>query len=146
MQYVAKVSRDRGRTLVDFPDCPGCQTFARKGEDVVAVAREALEGWLELHLEDGAAPPRPAAKIRGSARSSLLVRIDPSLAIRLAIRWGRQDRQLSQGDLAKLVGVSRQQISLLETEGSNLTIGTLKKVARALGSEVSVDFVSPSAA
>lgn len=141
MQYIARVAKEGRRTLVEFPDCPGCQTFAGPGEDVVEVAREALEGWLETHLEDGDAPPRPA---RHRASQGLLpVRIDPSLAVRLAIRWARQDKHLSQGELAKLVGVTRQQISLLEAQGGNVTLGTLAKLASALDRELDVSFVEP---
>lgn len=145
MQYFAQTARDRGRTLIEFPDCPGCQTFAGKGEDVLAVARDALEGWLELHLEDGDAPPRPSSPRRRGA-DRLAVRVDPALAIRLAIRWARQDENLSQGELARRVGVTRQQISLLESQGGNVTLATLSKIARALGREVSVEFVAPTAA
>jgi predicted RNase H-like HicB family nuclease/DNA-binding XRE family transcriptional regulator len=147
MQYAARISKEGRKTLIDFPDCPGCQTFADPREDVLDVAREALEGWLETHLEDGDAPPRPgAAARRGRGDKVILVRIDPSLAIRLAIRWARQDANLSQGELAKRVGVSRQQISLLEAQGGNVTVGTLLKVASALGQELDVSFVAPSAA
>jgi transcriptional regulator with XRE-family HTH domain len=53
---------------------------------------------------------------------------------------------LSQGELAERVGVSRQQISLLESQGGNVTVGTLVKIARALGREVEVSLVTPSAA
>ena len=113
----------------------------------MALAREALEGWLETHLMDGEAPPRPAASRRRSRSAKhVLIRIDPSLAVRLQIRWARQDANLSQGELAKRVGVSRQQISLLEGQGGNLTLGTLLKVARALGRELDVSFVTPAAA
>jgi len=46
-----------GGTLIEFPSCPGCQTFAEAGEDVGAVAREALEGWLEAHQVAGYSAP-----------------------------------------------------------------------------------------
>jgi predicted RNase H-like HicB family nuclease/DNA-binding XRE family transcriptional regulator len=147
MQYTARIAKEGKQTLVEFPDCPGCQTFADPDEDVIEVARDALEGWLETHLENGDAPPRPRHKHRASSATALIpVRIDPSLAVRLEIRWARQDANLSQSELAKLVGVSRQQISLLEAQGGNVTLGTLERVANALGRELDVSFVSPSAA
>jgi predicted RNase H-like HicB family nuclease len=55
-----EVSLKVGDQVLRFPDCPGCQTFAEPGEDVESVAREALEGWLAVNLEDGKAPPKPA--------------------------------------------------------------------------------------
>ncbi len=59
MRYPALVSREGPNWLIEFPDCPGCQTFARSEADVTARAREALEGWLEVAREDGEAPPAP---------------------------------------------------------------------------------------
>jgi DNA-binding XRE family transcriptional regulator/predicted RNase H-like HicB family nuclease len=147
MEYLARATKERQRTLVDFPDCPGCQTFAERGEDIAQLARDALEGWLETHLEDGDAPPRPTTRRRRSGTARLIpIRIDPTLAVRLEIRWARQDENLSQADLAKRLGVSRQQVSLLEAQGGNLTLGTLLKVAHALGRDVDVSLVSSSAA
>src|SRR5438128_2026223 len=55
MQYVAVVKKEGNRRLVEFPDCPGCQTFAEAGEDPREVGRDALEGWLEAHLVRGCA-------------------------------------------------------------------------------------------
>ena len=66
------------------------------------------------------------------------VTIEPSLSVRLQLRWARQDAGISQGQLADLVGVSRQQVSLLESAGANLTLRTLERVASALGLEVDV--------
>jgi antitoxin HicB len=141
MYYVARLAREGKRTLIDFPDCPGCQTFVEPRENALSMAREALEGWLELHLEDGEAPPRPR-RIRATPRA-VRVAIDPSLAVRLQIRWARQDAKLSQGDLAARVGVTRQQISLLESKGGNLQVATLGRIAEALGLELDVSFRVP---
>ena len=148
MEYTARLRKEGRRTLVEFPDCPGCQTFAEPGEDVPELARDALEGWLETHLEDGDAPPRPASKHRRRSRTERLIpiRIDPTLAVRLQIRWARQDAKLSQAQLAEKLGVSRQHVSLLEAQGSNLTLGTLRKVAHALGRELDISLVSHTAA
>jgi DNA-binding XRE family transcriptional regulator len=125
--------------LVDFPDCPGCVTFYDPDEDesLEAVAREALEGWLEVHLTGGEAPPPPRAKV---GPRSLAVRIAPSLSIALQIRWRRQELRLSQAQLGKLLGVSRQQAASLENPDSNLRLTTLEAAARALSVELEVGF------
>lgn len=148
MEYIARLMKEGKRTLVEFPACPGCQTFAEPDEDVSELAREALEGWLELHLEDGDAPPRPKARHRSASRSErhLPIRIDPTLAVRLQIRWARQDAKLSQAELAKRLGVSRQQVSMLEAQGGNVTLGTLQKVAEALGRELDIALVASTEA
>ena len=56
MHYVAKLTREGKNWLVQFPDCPGCQTFGSSRDEALEMAKDALEGWLEVHLADGAAP------------------------------------------------------------------------------------------
>ena len=141
MYYVAQLARDGRRRLIDFPDAPGSATFAEPDEDVYEVAKEAIEGWLMAHLEDGEAPPRPEAHPGPARGNSLPVRIDPQLGVRLQLRWARQDAGVSQSQLAERVGVSRQQISLLESPDANLTLRTLEKVASALGLAVDIALV-----
>ena len=53
----------------------------------MAVARDALEGWLEAHLVGSAAPPRPATAVT-APRKQLAVSVSPSLAIAMQIRFG----------------------------------------------------------
>jgi predicted RNase H-like HicB family nuclease/DNA-binding XRE family transcriptional regulator len=143
MRYEAVVRHEDGVFLVEFPDCPGCQTFAESGDEVVGMAREALEGWLEAHLVDGKAPPRPTRHETAPAGGTLLgILVGPGLSAALSLRWARQDAGLTQGELAKLAGVSQQQIAKLENPDENPTIGTLQKAASALGLHVSIDIAS----
>lgn len=138
MEYLADLAREGRRTLIEFPDCPGCQTFAEPGEDVTETAREALESWLEAHLEGGEAPPRPHLHRRRP--KMLAVRVNPALAIALLLRWRRQELKLSQAALGKRLGVTRQQVALLERAGGNLKVSTLAKAAEALEVELDVEF------
>ena len=142
-EYVAVLAREGTRTLIEFPDCPGCQTFAEPGESVAEVARDALEGWLYSHLVDGEAPPRPAAEVRGSRTRA--IRVSPQLALALQIRWRRQELDLSQSQLGRRLGVTRQQVATLENPDSNWRISTLLRVAEALGLELDVALVTRGA-
>ena len=146
MEYRATLSKEGRRTLIAFEDCPGCVTFSDRSADVPARARDALEGWLEAHLVTGDVPPMPSRVARKLRRAELAVRISPLLAVRLQIRWARRERSLSQGDLGKLLGVSRQQIALLEAPDGNPTIRTLERAAAALGLELAIELRSPRAA
>lgn len=132
MEYVAVLAQEGESTTVEFPDCPGCATFADPGEDVYLVAREALEGWLDAYMIDGSAPPRPSYQARADER---VLRIAPALSVsaRLLIRWARQAAELSQGQLAERIGMTRQQMSKIESPDSNLTIATLERIAEGLG-------------
>jgi antitoxin HicB len=136
MHYTAITEREGKRTTIEFPDCPGCVTFAESGEDELEVAREALDGWLEAHLIDGESPPRPAFHARAKRGQELLnVDLPPALTARLQIRWAREDAKLSQGELAKRMGMTRQQLSRIESSESNLTLATLERIAAALGAQ-----------
>ena len=136
MNYVAKITREGKHWLVEFPDCPGCQTFGRSRNDAAAMARDALEGWLEVHLADGEAPPRP------KRRRGVAVKIGSRLSVALQIRWLREDRGLTQSALAKRVGVSQQQLAKLENPDANPTLATLEAVAKAAGAALDVKLVA----
>lgn len=146
MRYLAIVTREGDATLAEFPDAPGCQTFTR-GDDIVERAQEAIEGWLETHLADGETPPRPSERV--SARKGAKVQavgISPTLGVRLALRWAREEAGLSQAQLARRMGVSQQAYAKLESPDSNLTMATLERAAEALGMSVNVELVEPAAA
>jgi DNA-binding XRE family transcriptional regulator/predicted RNase H-like HicB family nuclease len=141
MYYAAYITREGKNVLADFPDCPGCQTFAGSGDEIRAAATEALGGWLEAHLVDGQVPPRPVER-SSAPRNAKLARIHvrAGLAAALRIRWARQDAALSQAALGKLAGVSQQQVAKLEDPDENPTLETLEKVGKALQLDVTIEF------
>lgn len=146
LEYRARMGRDGKRTVVEFPDCPGCAAYAEPRHDLRTIARKALERWLEAHLADGDVPPKPSVTIpRIPGRPPIAVSVSPLLAVRLQIRWARQERGLSQADLGELLGVSRQQIALLESPDGNPTIRTLERAAHALGMELAIELRNPAA-
>ena len=133
MVYQARVTREGEHWLAEFPDCPGCQTFADSEAALGAEAQEALEGWLEAELAAGRVPPAPRPR-RATAGGALLeVFVAPALAARVQLRQAREAAGLSQGELAKRVGVTRQAISQLESPDANLRLSTLERVAGVLG-------------
>jgi antitoxin HicB len=140
MQYIAKLSREGGRWLIDFPDCPGCQTFGDTKEEALAMAADALEGWLETHLEHGDVPPRPRAR-----RGGVAINVPGGLDVAIQLRWLRDELGLSQAELARRVGVSQQQIAKLERPTSNPTIRTLIELTEKLGSRVLIHLSAPAA-
>ena len=52
------------------------------------------------------------------------------------IKKAREERNLTQTELGKLIGVQKAQISRLENGTSNVTIGTILKVFEALKAKV----------
>lgn len=135
MRYPAVVTKEGKNTLAEFPTCPGCQTFAPPGHNIEREAKEALELWLETHLQEGVLPARPPRTFKARKGTVLWVPVEPKLAVKLELRWMRDDLGLTQSELARLAGVSQPAIAQLESPDSNPTIDTLSGVARAMGAE-----------
>lgn len=140
MHYIGKVTKEGKYRLVEFPDCPGCQTFGESGDDLHALAQEALVGWLEANLSRDDAPSRPKAH-RFAKGQALAVEVPATLSIRLSLRWAREEQRLTQAQLAKRIGVSQQALAKLEGPRANPTLGTLASVAKGLGRRLSVELV-----
>ena len=56
LRYPAVFYPDEDAISVFFPDLPGCYTYGDNIEHAYDMAKEALEGWLEVQLEKGNAP------------------------------------------------------------------------------------------
>ena len=61
-----------------------------------------------------------------------------------AIKQTRQERNMTQEELGKLIGVQKAQISRLESNASNVTIDTLMKVFTALKAKVKLQVELPN--
>ena len=61
-----------------------------------------------------------------------------------AIKESRKERNLTQEDLGKLIGVQKAQISRLENNASNATIDTLMRVFSALKATVKFQVELPN--
>jgi DNA-binding XRE family transcriptional regulator/predicted RNase H-like HicB family nuclease len=127
MRYAAKVSKEGKYVLAEFPDCPGCQTFAEPGQDIADVATEALVGWLEAHMVGREAPPRPK-KHQGEF---LWVDVPLLLEAKIALRWARLEAKMTQADVARAIGVSQPMIASAENPDENTSLETLQKIVAA---------------
>jgi ribosome-binding protein aMBF1 (putative translation factor) len=70
---------------------------------------------------------------------------DKRIELVLQIIKLRQQRGMTQSDLAKAIGTRQANVSRLERFDANLTLGTLEKVAQALGANLRID-LEPEAA
>src|SRR5208282_5282059 len=64
---------------------------------------------------------------------------DKRIELVLQIIKLRQERGMTQAELAKAIGTRQANVSRLERFDANLTLGTLGKVVRALGASVRID-------
>ena len=62
--------------------------------------------------------------------------LDEQLVLKNRLKVARAEKGLSQGDLAKLVGVSRQTISLIERGDYNPSVTLALKIAKILNATV----------
>lgn len=49
-----------GGFSVSVPDLPGCHTQGETRDEALAMAKEAIEGYLEALRDEGLQPPKPA--------------------------------------------------------------------------------------
>ncbi|MBX3163679.1 MAG: helix-turn-helix transcriptional regulator [Bacteroidetes bacterium] len=61
-----------------------------------------------------------------------------------AIKQTRQERNLTQEELGKLIGVQKAQISRLENNANNVTIDTLLRVFAALKAKIKLQVELPN--
>lgn len=77
--------------------------------------------------------------LQGTERRDQLDRDCESFKIGLLLRKAREDKQLTQSQLAELVDKKRTYISRVENDGSNLTLKTLFDIVeKGLGGKVKI--------
>ncbi|HEX8377241.1 MAG TPA: helix-turn-helix transcriptional regulator [Pedobacter sp.] len=77
--------------------------------------------------------------VKGSDRRDELERDFESFKIGLLLRKAREDKHLTQSELADLVDRKREYISRIENNGSNLTLKTLYDIVeKGLGGKVKI--------
>lgn len=67
--------------------------------------------------------------------------LEPELQIIRAILEGREERDLTQKQLAEATGIAQADISRLENGTANPSLRTLKRLAAGLGMTLKVEFV-----
>jgi DNA-binding XRE family transcriptional regulator len=77
--------------------------------------------------------------IKGTDRRDELERDFESFKIGVLLRKAREDKHLTQSELADLVNRKREYISRIENNGSNLTLKTLFDIVeKGLGGKVNI--------
>jgi len=85
------------------------------------------------------------AQMKDKRLRSLVERELESLALGMQIARLRQKGKLSQTKLAALAEMSAPKISAIENEPRNVTVGTLIRIANALGSKLEIRLVPQKA-
>ena len=131
MIYNCNIKKDGDMFLVDFPDMPNVLTFGNTHEHALEMAKEALEGCLEVEISKGM-PISSAAYKKGYPIS-----VASHIAIAFQLRELRGGQ--SQTDIARKLGLSYQAYQRLENpRKANPTVKTLEKIARVYGRELNI--------
>jgi antitoxin HicB len=124
--------------FVEFPDLPGCLTEGNTLEEAKRNAKEALTGYLSSVFDRNLKIPEPSA-LKG--RNIYFIEPEPEVTIPILLRKLRETRKLTQGDIAKVLGISYQAYQRLEKPGkSNPTIKTLERLAKVFNKELRLEF------
>lgn len=76
---------------------------------------------------------------KGTARRDMLERDAESFKIGLLLKKAREEKHLTQGQLAELADKKRTYISKIENDGSNMTLKTLFDIVeKGLGGKVNI--------
>jgi len=101
-------------------------------------AKEALTGYLSSIFERNLKIPDPSA-LKG--RNIYDIEPEPEVAVPILLRRLRETRKLTQGDIAKVLGISYQAYQRLEKPGkSNPTIKTLERLAKVYNKDLRLEF------
>ncbi len=131
MVYNCTIEKEGDLYIAQFPDMTNVATCGFTHEEALAMAKEALDGCLEVDILYGNEIPPPVYK--GGYPIPVAIHIE--LALRLRQLRGEQ----SQTDIAKKLGLSYQSYQRLENpRKANPTVKTLEKIARVYGRELTI--------
>lgn len=89
---------------------------------------------IDIHLEE----------IYEEGKTVRKVKALPNVEIGEVVSCTRYDSEVTQKQLSELTGIDQSDISKIERGAANPSVGTLKKIAKALGKELRISFVDAS--
>lgn len=131
LSYPAKIEKktdDGEYYFVSFRDMENCFTQGDTYEEAYSNAQDVLGFMLQDYIDDEVAFPKPSKLKDGE----ILIEPLPELCAPLLLYHARVQSKLTQSEVAKKMGVSRQRYFDIE-HGKNLTMRTFSRSARAIG-------------
>ena len=138
--YPAKIKyiKEDKSYLVEFPDLPGCLTEGESLEEAKQNAKDALTGYLASIFERNFKTPMPS---KPKGKTIHMIEPEPEVSIPIILRKLREKKKLTQGDIAKVLGISYQAYQRLEKPGkSNPTLKTLERLAKVFDKDLKLEF------
>ena len=69
--------------------------------------------------------------------------LEPEFQLVNTILTARKERSLTQKELSRLTGITQADISKIENGSANPSLATLKRLAKGLGKEIRIEFITP---
>ena len=133
--YPAKLTPDtNGTFLVTFPDVPEAATDTPDKATVNDRAAEALAAGLSFYVESGRAIPVPSTPKRGQ----ILIRLAAGTVAKLALYQAMKTRGVTQVELARRLGIHRQQAARIVDPAHNTKFEVLEAALAAVGKRLAV--------
>lgn len=138
IKYPLKIHKaEEGGFWAEFPDLPGCVTQGETEQEVMAMAKDALSGWLAVSFERNFSIPE-AKTVKGKNIRWVEPRADVSIP--LMIRKIRNELGLSQKEIARRLHITYQSYQAWENPKiANPTIKQLSKLADAVGKKLIIE-------
>jgi len=123
------VPNGEGGFIAKFRDIPEALTEAPTIDELREMALDALITAIDFYIEDGKALPSPSAPRKGE----LIATLPPSVAAKVLLLNTMAEQNCRQADLAKKLGVTRQEVSRLVNLQHATKIDAIAKALYALG-------------
>ena len=131
MVYYCTVKKKGEEYIAQFPDMPNIVTCGFTLEEALTMAKDALDGCIEVDISQGNSIPAPSYK-KGYP-------ITVSSHIVLSYRLRELRGEQSQSEIAQKLGLSYQAYQRLENpRKANPTVKTLEKIAQVYGRKLNI--------
>ena len=139
LKYPALIHHEEDGYWVEFPDVEGVHTQGDTMEELIFNAEDALSSHLGVLLDYGKNIPDPS-NMKGE--NVININVQPDTAIPILLRKVREEKKLTQKDMAEMLNISYQAYQRLENASKfNARIKTLQKIVNMLGKRFMVDIV-----
>lgn len=132
MRYPINLEPCDGGYFVSFPDVPEALTQGDTREEALSMGLDALVTAFEFYFEDGRKVPAPG-EVSGD-----YVEVPASVVAKVIMLSAFVDSRLSQVELAKKMGVAKQEVTRLFDLRHATKIDTIQKALSALGKRLEI--------
>jgi predicted RNase H-like HicB family nuclease/DNA-binding XRE family transcriptional regulator len=127
MNYHFLAHQDDDGVWAECLELPGCVTQSDSFDTLLPMCKEALNLYLEEPPESEIVFPLPDMSLDGDD-TLLKVPVEPEIALAMLLRRNRQDRKLTQKEVARLLGMKNIYSYQRLERKSNPSLAIIKKI------------------